>query len=415
MDFLQRSNIIEVFRKSGWFIAAVSLFFVLFFIMQLINHRFWLHDYEVFYSAANSYLKGRQVYGIAHGLSSGYYKYSPFALIVFLPFSLLPFFVAKVFHFILLSSFIITCILLSADLTSHYFFGQREKQKNNLLVFIIFLPLLPNIYTELHLGNINIILLFIFLTALRYLLAGKDVKAGILIAAGILFKPHFIVFIPLLLIRKKFRTTATIFAGLAAGILLPAVYTGITHNNLLHHEWMLTMQTHNNSLIGGQDTIYSWFYRSIGQFLYPDVINHDKAFGMLLLLIIALLFIIMILFHYRNEKANNIIAMKQNNFIFEYILLLAIIPNITVTDSEHFLLSIPLIAFATNWLFKQKEHLIIKIVGVSCFVLYGMNMREVVGTNCSAWLTTNGILGIANLAIIAYCIYIYRVLNKKKI
>jgi len=413
---LLKKNIIGLFRNSGWFILSLSLFFVMFFIMQNVNKRFWLHDYEVYYSAANAFIHGGQVYGVAFGLGSGFYKYSPFALLIFAPFAILPFGVAKIIHFVLLSVFIITTIILSANLCSKYFFNQTEKQKNNLLLFLVFLPLLPNVYTELHLGNINIILLFIFIIALRSLLKGENILAGILIAIGILMKPHFLVFIPLLLVRKKFRSCAVIFTGLIIGVMLPMLFTGLTGNVQLHKAWLAIMQAHNNSLISGQDTVYSWVYRAVVQFIYPAATNHDKMSGLLVISAVALLFLAFILHHFKKEKAaGNATAVEQSNFLLEFIVLLAMVPNITVTDSEHFLLSVPLIAFVIASFFSQKESLFIKAVGVFCLVLYGINIREIVGNACASWLTANGITGLANILIILFGIMIYSGWTRKNV
>ncbi len=405
-----------IFSKYGWFILVVSVFFIAFFIIQNINNRFWLHDYEVYYSAANSFINGGQVYGIPYGLSSGLYKYSPFALIVFTPFAILPFIVAKIIHFLLLSLCIITGIIISVRLSNKYFFENDERRSYNLMLFLTFLPLLPNVYTELHLGNINIILLFIFLMALRALLSGKEINAGLLITLGILIKPHFLVFIPLLLIRKKFRTSATIFAGLAAGTLLPALFTGISNNIFLQRSWMATMLLHNNSLISGQDTIYSWIYRSFVQYIFPNAVDHDKLFGFIVLFVVAIAFLCMIILHLKKEnQAGSLPDLKKNNFIFEFIVMLAIVPNITVTDSEHFLLSVPLIAFIVTGFFRHRENIFIKLTGVVCLVLYGINIREVIGKVCSNWFTANGMLGLANLMLIAFGIFIYSKLQQNKI
>jgi hypothetical protein len=408
MNILQKYNYKEVFKGKVWFLSFISVFYILFFIVQNINHRFWLHDYEVYYSAANSFLRGDAVYGIPYGLGSGYYKYSPFALLVFAPFSLLPFYVAKVFHFVILSICITTTIILSYKLIISNFPLKNNIKNPNLLLFLIFLPLIPNIYTELHLGNINSALLLIFIIALLYLMKGKDLKAGLLLALGILIKPHFLIFLPFLLFRKKFNCFIYTVIGIIAGLLLPSLFIGMGHNVELHKQWLTTMQIHNNSLISGQDTLFSWLYRGVGHFFFIDTLQYDKIFGMLVLAIIAFVILALLIIDLKKENSDK--SMQDNktkNFIFEYFILLAIIPNITVTDSEHFLLSIPLIAFIVIYLFKKSENLIFKIFAIILLFIYGMNMREVVGKNISAYFTEYGILGLANILIIIFCIIVH--------
>jgi len=414
MNSLSINKIKTQLHQYGYFIYALSFFFVLFFIIQNINNRFWLHDYEVYYSAATSFLQGKQVYGVAYGLSSGFYKYSPFALLIFAPFSLLPFFTARVLHYIILSVLIITTIIMADKIIRQNFFSTTLVKNQNLKLFLIFLPLIPNIYTELHLGNINIILLFVFILALLKILSEKYWQAALLIAIGILVKPHFIIFLPLLLIRKQYKCALTIVLFLILGILIPSVFSGFQSNIQMHKDWLITMQSHNNSLINGQNTIFSWLYRSVVQYIFPETINHDKLFGVIVLALIALVILWLLLKHFKNEKAHlENSGLIRKNFIFEYFLLLALIPNITVTDSEHFLLSIPLIAFIVYNLFEGTMSKAFKLVSVLFLVMYGLNIHELVGKSLSSWLTETGILGLANIFIISLCIYLNLIFRKK--
>jgi hypothetical protein len=398
----------EVFKESGWFISFLSFFCVLFFIFQNINHRFWMHDFEVYYSAANSYIHGETVYGISYGLSSGFYKYSPFALLLFAPLSVLPFYVAKVLHFIVLSSLIIATIILSGKIISRNFFGETFEKKLNLKLILIFLPLIPNIYTELHLGNVNIILLFILIIGLQRLFSGKTIESGLLFALGILIKPHFIIFLPLLLLRKKFKCLFSTITGIVIGLIFPAVFTGMKYNKDLLKQWMVTMQIHNNSLIDGQNTLYSWVYRYAGRFVFTDTALCNKILAIIILSLISLAILWLIRFNIKKENSlNKVQDNMKRNFIFEFFILMAIVPNITVTDSEHFLFSIPLVVFIINFLFEKKENILYKIIGIICLVMYGMNMREIVGKDISGMLSTYGILGLANFLIIIFCVIIH--------
>lgn len=71
--------------------------------LLIINGRFHLWDFHVYYHAAEDWLSGGEVYGKSYGLSSGFYKYSLTALIPFVPFTFLPYFwAASVYYFSLL-------------------------------------------------------------------------------------------------------------------------------------------------------------------------------------------------------------------------------------------------------------------------------------------------------------------------
>ena len=260
----------------------------------------------------------------------------------------------------------------------------------------------------MHLGNINSILLLIFIISLNSLMKGEDLKAALLLALGILIKPHFLIFLPLLLFRKKFRCFILTVTGIFTGLLLPALFTGMKYNIELHKQWLITMQLHNNSLIDGQYTVFSWLYRSVGHFLFSDTVHYDKVFGILVISLIAIAFLLLLLFHLKKERTSNSSHLvKASNFVFEYFLLLAIVPNITVTDSEHFLLSIPLIALVITFIIERRENIVYKIIGIICLLMYGGNMRDIVGKDVSLLITNYGILGLANVLIIIYCIIIH--------
>lgn len=415
MRIKQSDQITKFLNENGWFVLIMLIFSLFFFIVQNINNRFWMHDFEVYYSAVDSFIKGEQVYDVSYGLGSGFYKYSPFALLLFSPTFILPFYIAKTIHFIMLSGAFIMAIIISKNIVIKYLLTDWNAKYPNLLLFLFFTPLLPHFYTELHLGNINVLLLLIFLFSLYLIHTKKEISSGVLIAIGILIKPHFILFLPLLFFRKKFKSLTSSIISIAIGLILPTVFIGLQANLNLHHQWTQTMLNHNSSLISGQDTIFSWIYRLINQFGFTDVIFNEKLFCLIILILISLSYLFMLMINLKKEKVKaGSTSLKMQNFTFEFFLLLALIPNITKTDSEHFLLSIPLIVFLIIYLFKQKKDFIKKGIAIFVLLLYGMNIRELLGKDFSAWLTANGILGLANLLLILLCIYLYYFSNRIK-
>ncbi|MGV3638238.1 MAG: hypothetical protein ACO1NQ_11415, partial [Flavobacteriales bacterium] len=59
--------------------AAIAL---LLFVVEHINGRFWLNDLRVYYGAGEALLNGEPLYGVAHGLDSGVFKYAPILAMV---------------------------------------------------------------------------------------------------------------------------------------------------------------------------------------------------------------------------------------------------------------------------------------------------------------------------------------------
>jgi hypothetical protein len=92
--------------------------------------------------------------------------------------------------------------------------------------------------------------------------------------------------------------------------------------------------------------------------------------------------------------------------VFEYMVLVALIPNLTITDSEHFLFSVPLLAWVINFLFIRKPGYLLTWLIVIILSLYGGNLREVIGIATSRWMTATGILGLGNILLIGIGVYL---------
>ena len=380
------------------------MFFIAFATLQIINKRFWMHDFQVYYDATVNFFSGRPVYGELLSLGSGYYKYSPFGLFLFFPFTLVDFGVAKVIYFAFLSATIIITVMLSNRMVSEMFFKESASKHYLIMLFIITIAFIQHIYFELHLGNINILLLLLSLLALQLLVKDKEWAAGLLLASAILIKPHFLILIPLFLLRKRFAAVAFCLGGIAAGLIIPSLYTGFGGNIQMLQQWKETMLIHNQNPVNGQDTIYSWVYRLLG-------ISMEKEGQLILILsvlaVVALLVFALFLYHQRKEASKDFSPGTENkNSVFEYLLLVALIPNLTVTDSEHFLFSVPLITWLINYIFIRKPGYLVTIIICIILLMYGGNLRELIGTPASRWMTETGILGLGNILLIGVSIYV---------
>lgn len=391
--------------KNRWlFILITGALLLLILTMQVINSRFWMHDFEVYYRATEAFTSNNKVYGVTFGLESGYYKYSPFALFLFLPLSILPFDAAKIIFFLLISAASISTMILSATLLQKNM--ESIKQYGNGLLFIVLGIVSSQVFRELHLGNVNMILLLLLLIMLWYNLKGKQSQAGILFALILFIKPHFLILVPLLLLRKQFRSLAVTFLALVAGILLPAAVKGFSGNLALHKAWLLTMQNHNESLRDASDNIYSLFFRLLTIIRIPITPSSEKNVVITLLIIVAIAFGWFVIGNILQKK-NAQPQLTGRSFTIEFLLLIAMVPNLVITDSEHFLLSIPLILFLLG-LICNKIALWFKIAVIIAIVLYGMNIHDLVGATASLWLRINGILGLGNLLLIGLSIYGFR-------
>ena len=92
------------------FILIVCLSFLF---AEAINHRLWLSDFEVYYKAAYRLINAENLY--RHSEDGHYiFKYSPVSALIFIPFTLFSFGVAKIIYWLFLTGIIILNFYISA-------------------------------------------------------------------------------------------------------------------------------------------------------------------------------------------------------------------------------------------------------------------------------------------------------------
>lgn len=385
--------------ERNYTIIITSIFLIIF-ILQSISGRLSMNDFKVYYLAAKSFLTSGDVYHQAYGLSSGYYKYSPFALIIFVPFSLLPFFYAKSIYFLICTSLLGFTIILAKRLWFDIL-AYRIKDSVYLLIATSVIAF-SHLFRDLQLGNINLILLLLSLLSLKMLLDKKNISAAFLIGIILLFKPHFLILLPLLAMRKRWTTLLYILFFLVIGILIPSVFVGFKADLTLHSEWIEAIAAHNASFLDSQNTLQILLYKIFIRKIFPEAGN---LYSLIIIVLIALIIFVLVLRNLKNEKKlqnNNLVA---HNFSFEFFILIGLIPSLVLTDTEHFLYSIPIIIYILIYLFHYRKILMI-IISIITFLLYVGTWGDVLG-KYSYYLEHHGSLGIGNLMIIGISLYIY--------
>src|SRR5688572_7943528 len=154
------------------FIVFATVLFAAVFTIEKINERFWLNDFKVYYSAAQALINGEQVYGISFGLDTGFYKYSPFVAMLFVPYTFFSFETAALIHFAVLCAATVLTIIILGRLIGRYFIPVKTRTENVLISFALACILL-HLVRELHLGNIYMLLLFLASAGLIFSLQSK--------------------------------------------------------------------------------------------------------------------------------------------------------------------------------------------------------------------------------------------------
>ncbi len=246
---------------------------------------------------------------------------------------------------------------------------------------------------DLHLGNINVILVFLMTLSLKFLLESKHIKFGLVMAIVIMTKPFFIVFVLPLLLHKKYKEILSL-AGAGTGyVLISLIVIGLPSSIDMYFDWFAAMLDHNTYLFSN-NTIFFIINRYTGVLI-------GKEYSFLLLGIIAVVSTIYFWLLIRKTKGNNNGALMAHIFM-----LIAVIPSVFITDTEHFILSLPLIAIIVQYFSIKKRFLWIPLFAFIIF-LYGGNSTDMMGDELNEYYKRMGMLGIGNLTIIATVIFLY--------
>ncbi|MCB0771597.1 MAG: hypothetical protein KDC00_14445, partial [Flavobacteriales bacterium] len=178
-----------------------------------------------------------------------------------------------------------------------------------------------------------------------------------------------------------------------------------------HRDWFTTMAEHNASLIhiSGDDhravnTVYSFVHRSVLK--YAVAPSAMEAY--LILAAIAASFGAFVLYNMRRRTD------PARALAFEFLLLVAIVPSITLTDTEHFLLAMPLVAYLLQHLFSAGKPRWLVALSIPVLFAYGGNWEDALGP-LSALLIAHGVLGIGTIALLVLCTFLFLRSDKRAV
>jgi alpha-1,2-mannosyltransferase len=215
----------------------------------LVRVRAGMVDFSVNYRAGQRLQAGETLYQTADGHYM--FKYLPASALVYLPFGHLPIEAAKATWFVL------SVLMLMAALTLVRQLVPLPHQPYLLLIT----ALIPAKYLlhELRLGQINILLTVLMLLAIRALATHRDMRdeltAGALVGIATALKPYAAIFLPYLIVTRKWMACAAACGALSAALLAPAVFYGWPKNIQVLHEWAVTLQQSTPALLTNNDNV----------------------------------------------------------------------------------------------------------------------------------------------------------------
>jgi hypothetical protein len=217
--------------RSTRIFQAISLIVALFAVTVVFVRAMRSIDFIVYYYASRVLIEGHgHLYGPLSGIGfPQYFRYSPFFLLVFLPFALLPFNVSVAVWAGL------KCTVLYAlirALAGRLDFGQGRLWWVASLLFCG-----GFLVQELGGGNVQF-LIFGLVAASLLVMDNNRWLAAFLLALAISLKVWPLFFVPYIAMRRQMRM-AMLTLALAAGFtLLPAAYFGWSGNISLLREWI---------------------------------------------------------------------------------------------------------------------------------------------------------------------------------
>jgi Glycosyltransferase family 87 len=152
-----------------------------------------------------------------HGLA--WFVSPPFVAALYAPVALLPFGVAAPVWLILNTALLALAIVLALPLAEGWSRGERR------LVALVFLAT-PAVLEVVGAGQDSVLLLVLWVAAMRLLDTRHPILAGLLVAAA-LFKPQLVVLVPvMLLVRRQWAAVAGLLAGTVVVVLASVAVTG---------------------------------------------------------------------------------------------------------------------------------------------------------------------------------------------
>jgi hypothetical protein len=348
------------------FNLVVALLCLGYLALEWNNGRAQMADFRVYYDAANALIHGDTLYGKAFGVSSGFYKYSPFACLPFVPLALQPYAVASVLYYVLLTAALIYFLWRVSEFVT----GEGGKQAL-VLAGLSGVFLIDHLERELHLGNVNLFLLMLLFEVYRLLRQQKHISAGVLYGLVLLFKPHFLLLLPYFIWKRNLQAVAATVACVLAGLLLPALALGWEANMQLLRFWGFTIGDHNVALQHSPNTLYGLINRGLmggiaGPWLILGVLSGVA------IIIAAWLFL--------NDRREGVRWSKEVRYA-EFFLLVGIVPNLVHTDTEHFMWVWPMLALALQAALTsgiRHRNLIILLLMIA-FIPFAINSPDLVG------------------------------------
>lgn len=383
----------DIFRRLFPFFLLVALLVAASLALEFANGRFWVNDFRVYYMAASNLRHGLPIYGEVFGEDTGLYKYAPVVLYFFQPYTFLPFRVAGILQVLVIGVLVMACFAVIERSLAHLRANVAHPMLRAVLGLLCIAVLLTR---ELHMGNINMGLVLLAALGVERLLAGEKAQAGIALGVVWLIKPYLLLMLVPLVIRREWKVLRTAVAAMLFGLLAPLPIEGPRQWWALLREWGQSMFYHTQVMAS------------------PDRIGAilGKPFGLAAntwtdALFIALAGLFLAWLAFRNHRREPHAEASRRNTAFELWTAMAMVPNLVITDQQHFMFSLPLILLTLAYLFSKRD-LYVLTAFLSAMLLYGTRSSDLWGSKVENGMVGWGVLGLGNIFLLMVAFAVWR-------
>ncbi|MDB5261602.1 MAG: hypothetical protein JWQ14_883 [Adhaeribacter sp.] len=393
------------YQKNIWFYFLVFISLILL-IGEIINQRFYSPDLEVYYKSASRLWQGEELYRIK---ADGHYvfKYSPTSAFYFIPLLVLPFSAAKIVYWFLLTFLAGYVLNAYYKLTTGPEVNKSAFQKNRVL-FLAFLGVGVHIHREWHLGQVNLLLLALYVLMLHLFIQKRYKTASFILAFSLFIKPFGLIFLPYFFLKKKYLSLGfTILLVLILGLLPLIFYPGLADFKALYLSWFrelaIELAAKQGLLQEGNHTIFS----VLGRYTPLKLLLIDAKAARIFQLIILAGIGVLLLYFIRKGRS------LPQPAVAEGAVLIGLIPLFAFTSLNAFLFLLPCIVF----LLYHFGHLPTggKIALVLSCVLIGGNIRDLVGAAAFKVLENHSVYSFGALTLLVLMFYLRLKMVRKEL
>jgi hypothetical protein len=355
-----------------------------------------MSDFHVYYKAAQRVVHGENLF---RPVEDGFYhfKYSPTSAIFFIPFSVLPYSSAKVAYWFFLCILICLGLYMGLKMLEPEPADRKDHSRTNSFILLSALVVSVHFFRELELGQVNHVLLVLYISTLFLFWKKKSACLGAIWSASLFLKPFSLVFLPWWGLLKKWKIILIFAAGAVFWGMLPVVFYGFSGLRGQYDGWFTEMAielSHKQSLLApGNHTVFSVLARYTPLRFTPIVTTYANVYQAVVTLAIGMLFLVM----YKKREG------IDKPIVLEGAFLISLIPLFAFTSYNAFgfvELSVMIILF-----YFKKLSVPLRITAISGMALSGGNIYEIMGRKMWAVINNLSLVGIGAmlLLVVLFC------------